>query len=1297
MTSIQALGGAIASADADVPQDTATIRLLARHRPDVLALAEVVSPAVYVEPALLRMARYQLLPQVGAEAEADLWFGPLATPTRRGLVFTASALSSLRARLAADPDRFNAAANLVRRAHANAAPSVQLEEDIILLSLTGSPDSVLEERLAAVAAAMIQQPRRATDIARWLMLALPRLPERARQSPAAWALSLRAGEQLGSPSPLREPPVHDLGRWRSFASVRRPSGYAAAVRLLDDGLRIGAPAGSDDHLVVVPPTSPPILEVGVANARLTPLFFRADEQRQVPVSALQLWSDTTRDLRLSWADRITAVAAAADGESVAVGLSSGWVERRESRTGAVRSRREFGAPVTALAMAGTQILAGTAEGAVYIWDPGGDLRTVLVAGDPITALAVPASAHHVVAAAGREVVVHALPTGNRVGADSFRAGVTAIATSGELVVVLAEGAVYATNATLTQVKVMAAKVGQQIAALSDDQLAILGPDGQVWGWQPISGEPFGPVARPAGPVVGIAASDGALVTAGTDRLLRRWTGPDLAEESGRRRYTGRMQSLTGAASADLFVSGSSGGPLLLRSLAGDAWQLEPVVADDGPLGAVADEEGTRFTFFSGVAEGVEVCLFDALEAESMDDHDYTETRVALEATGDGIWQGYLPGVGPSQRYGYRVHGPYEPAQGQRCNPAKLLLDPYGKAVDGRLRWDEAVYGFRFTDPESMSTTDSAPYMPANVVIDPSFDWGDDRPPRTPYQQTVIYQAHVRGLTMRHPGVPPGQRGTYAGLAHPAVIEHLTRLGVTAVGLMPVHQFVSQYVLVERGLTNYLGNNTIAFFAPHNGYAATSTPGGQVGEFKAMVKALHAAGIEVILDVVYNHTAEGDHRGPTLSFRGIDNAAYYRLDDADKRYYVDFTGTGNSLNMANPRALQLIIESLRYWVTDMHVDGFRFDLAFAFARELHEGDRLSALFDLIRRDPALSQVKLIGGPWDVGPGGYQAGTFPPLWREENGRYRDTVRDFWRGETPAASQFASRFSGSPDLYGNDRQRPTASVNLVTSHDGFTLADLVSYNDKHNEANGENNQDGTDDNRSWNCGAEGPTDNPAILELRERQKRNFLATLLLSRGTPTLLAGDEMGHTQQGNNNAYCQDNEISWLDWDKFTPGGLDEFIARLTQIRREYPILQRSPTFNSALTGEADIVWLHPSGSPMTGPDGDNMMAMAAYIRGEPAESLGEPGPSLVILLNASAENTTFTMPSAGSADLWTVLIDTAFAGAPTVLPPSGQFSAEARSLVLLVSQPAVSAGAESAATHAPEPGVAESEYAVETE
>ncbi|GCD42130.1 glycogen debranching protein GlgX [Streptomyces paromomycinus] len=538
-----------------------------------------------------------------------------------------------------------------------------------------------------------------------------------------------------------------------------------------------------------------------------------------------------------------------------------------------------------------------------------------------------------------------------------------------------------------------------------------------------------------------------------------------------------------------------------------------------PLGATYDGAGTNFAVYSETAERIELSLLH---------DDGSETAVELRETDAFVRHAYLPGIMPGQRYGFRVHGPYEPERGDRHNSAKLLLDPYAKAVSGSIDWDEAVYGYHFGKPDSRNDLDSAPHTMTSVVINPYFDWGDDRPPRTDYHETVLYEAHVKGLTMLHPDLPDDLRGSYAALAHPAVIEHLTELGVTALELMPVHQFVHDHRLVDAGLANYWGYNTIGFFAPHNAYASWGDRGQQVLEFKSAVRALHEAGIEVILDVVYNHTAEGNHLGPTLSFRGLDNASYYRLAD-DPRYYMDTTGTGNSLLMRSPHVLQLIMDSLRYWVTEMRVDGFRFDLAATLARQFHEVDRLSSFFDLVQQDPVVSQVKLIAEPWDVGEGGYQVGNFPPLWTEWNGKFRDTVRDLWRGEPRTLAEFGSRLTGSSDLYQGDGRRPLASVNFVTCHDGFTLRDLVSYDNKHNEANGEDNQDGESFNRSWNCGTEGPTDDPVVQELRARQMRNFIATLLLSQGVPMLSHGDEFGRTQDGNNNAYCQDNELAWVRW------------------------------------------------------------------------------------------------------------------------------------------------------------------------
>jgi isoamylase len=684
-----------------------------------------------------------------------------------------------------------------------------------------------------------------------------------------------------------------------------------------------------------------------------------------------------------------------------------------------------------------------------------------------------------------------------------------------------------------------------------------------------------------------------------------------------------------------------------------------------PLGATWDGSGANFALFSEVAEQVDLCLFDV-------GGDGAETRVELTEVDGFVWHCYLPGIGPGQRYGYRVHGPYDPRRGQRCNPAKLLLDPYGKAVEGSLRWNEALFSYRAGDPNSVNSADSAPFMPRNVVINPYFDWADDRSPRTPYHETLIYEAHVRGLTLRNPEVPQELRGSYAGLGSPPVIDHLTRLGVTAIELMPVHQFVPEQRLAERGLTNYWGYNTIGFLAPHNAYSSSSTaePHGQVAEFKAMVKALHQAGIEVILDVVYNHTAEGGALGPTLSFRGIDNAAYYQLARDNPASYLDYTGCGNSLNVRHPHALQLIMDSLRYWVVDMHVDGFRFDLASALARELHGVDRLATFFELVQQDPVVSQVKLIAEPWDVGEGGYQVGKFPPLWSEWNGKYRDTVRDFWRGVPASLPEFASRLTGSSDLYETSARRPVASVNFATCHDGFTLHDLVSYNFKHNEANGERNKDGSDDNRSWNCGTEGPADDPAITELRDRQARNFLVTLFCSQGVPMLLAGDELGRTQQGNNNAYCQDNELSWVDWEGTSKhSDLLEFTRGLAELRRAHPVFRRRRFFSGEpAAGDAgglrDIIWLAPSGAQMADRDWHDgrTMSVGVFLNGD---AITEPGPrgdtvrdqSFLLLFNARGEPVTFRLPGPDYAASWQPVVDTS--GLPGGAAAAGGLTAAA--------------------------------------
>ncbi len=698
-----------------------------------------------------------------------------------------------------------------------------------------------------------------------------------------------------------------------------------------------------------------------------------------------------------------------------------------------------------------------------------------------------------------------------------------------------------------------------------------------------------------------------------------------------------------------------------------------------PLGATFDGSGTNFALFSEVAERVELCLLDA---------DGTETRVDLPETDGFVWHGYLPDVQPGQRYGFRVHGPFDPAAGHRCNPAKLLLDPYAKAIDGQIDGHSSLFAYDFDDPTELNTEDSAPHTMVSVVVNPFFDWGHDRPPSKGYAESVIYEAHVKGLTQLHPGVPEDLRGTYAAIGHPAVVDHLVDLGVTAIELMPVHQFVNDPHLQTKGLSNYWGYNTIGFFAPHNGYSRSPNPGQQVQEFKQMVKSLHEADIEVILDVVYNHTAEGNHLGPTLCFRGIDNAAYYRLVDDDLEHYFDTTGTGNSLLMRHPHVLQLLMDSLRYWVTEMHVDGFRFDLAATLARQFHEVDRLSAFFDLVQQDPVVSQVKLIAEPWDVGPGGYQVGGFPPLWTEWNGKYRDTVRDFWRGEPATLAEFASRLSGSSDLYEHTARKPIASINFVTAHDGFTLADLTSYNDKHNEANGEDNKDGESHNRSWNCGVEGPTDDEAVNALRRRQQRNFLTTLLLSQGVPMIGHGDELGRTQGGNNNAYCQDNEIAWVDWDLDEHReSLLEFTRALVHLRRDHPVLRRRRFFAGSADhgGESDlgdIAWFSTGGEHMTSADWQEsyVKAVQVFLNGE---AITEPDPrgqtivddSFLVLYNAAPNTVVFTLPPAEFGAAWTCVLDTDHTlDAGAVIKPGDSLGITGRS-VLVLSRPPTTAGA----------------------
>ncbi len=689
-----------------------------------------------------------------------------------------------------------------------------------------------------------------------------------------------------------------------------------------------------------------------------------------------------------------------------------------------------------------------------------------------------------------------------------------------------------------------------------------------------------------------------------------------------------------------------------------------------PRGATWDGEGVNFSVFSAHATKVELCIFDASGRRELQ-------RIELRERTDDMWHAYLPEARPGLLYGYRVHGPYEPAKGHRFNPHKLLIEPYAKHIQGELKWSDAHFGYRVGHQKadlSFDKRDNAAGMPKCRVVDPAFTWGDDRPPRTPLHDTVIYELHVRGFTKRHPDIPPALRGTYAGIATAPAIDHLQRLGVTAVELMPVHAFVDDRHLLDRGLRNYWGYNTIGFFAPDMRYSAT----GRISEFKTMVKTLHSAGIEVILDVVYNHTAEGNHLGPTLSFRGIDNASYYRLSPQDPRYYMDFTGCGNTLNLQNPRVLALLMDSLRYWALEMHVDGFRFDLASALARELFEVDRLGSFFDTIGQDPVLSQVKLIAEPWDVGAGGYQVGNFPPGWNEWNDKYRDSVRAYWKGDEGMIGEFARRFTGSADLYEASGRKPHASVNFVTAHDGFTLEDLVSYNGKHNEANGEDNRDGHDNNRSWNCGAEGPTEDAAVKALRRHQKRNLVATLLLSQGIPMLLAGDELSHTQKGNNNAYCQDNDLSWLDWElNDEHDSFLDFVARMIQLRRQHPVFSRRRFLSGRTVGDGikEVAWLRPDGQEMTQSEWDMPFTrcVGVYLAGaaiQRVDGRGRPvrDDNFLVLFNAHHEAIPFNLPEFHSGCGWHSVLDTASDAQPferRPFPAASQYSLQGRSVAVL--------------------------------
>jgi len=705
--------------------------------------------------------------------------------------------------------------------------------------------------------------------------------------------------------------------------------------------------------------------------------------------------------------------------------------------------------------------------------------------------------------------------------------------------------------------------------------------------------------------------------------------------------------------------------------------LKPWPGNPYPLGAHYDGDGVNFSLFSENATGVTLCLFDHPE-------DKTE-KYCIDFTErtHHSWHAYLPGIKPGQLYGYRVHGPYDPANGHRFNANKLLIDPYARAISGTIQWHDSLYGYQFNHEEmdlSFNEMNSAPYLPKSVVIDPNYDWGNDSPLKIPFHKTIIYEIHVRGFTKLHPEIPEELRGTYAALGHPAVIDHLHSLGVNAIELMPVHQFISDQHLEDKGLTNFWGYNTIGFFAPDIRYASHPDQYQQVNEFKDMVKALHKAGIEVILDVVYNHTGEGNHLGPTLSFRGIDNSSYYRLTGEDPRYYMDYTGTGNTLNTVHPTVLRLLMDSLRYWALEMHVDGFRFDLASALAREFHDVDKLGSFFDVLHQDPVLSQMKLIAEPWDVGEGGYQVGEFPTGWAEWNGKYRDCIRDFWRSEDHTLPEFANRITGSSDLYLDNWRNPMASINFITAHDGFTMRDLVSYNDKHNEANGENNQDGESHNRSWNCGHEGPTDDPDIIRLRRKQIRNFLTTLFISQGVPMLLGGDEMGRTQQGNNNAYCQDNEISWVDWEHKDEKLLD-FTRKLIHFTTRHPTFHRRKWFQGIpIKGKdiTDIAWFLPEGMEMSDEHWTETYAksLGVLLHGEGIHSRDDQGNKIVddnfyLMFNGHFEPVDFILPEEKWGASWNKIVDTSLEEAiqeksKKTLSAGSKITLDSRSIIILI-------------------------------
>jgi glycogen operon protein len=1265
------------------PSDLDVVTRLQRRQPGVVRLAAILSLAASIDSGLVREARLRLLPWADVTVEADLWFSPLVVwRAEDRLALRSDALDPLRTRLARSVETLRAARDLVRRWHADAPPSVRLEEELIWWGVSG--DDRAEERIeklfGTVAAAVQQDSRRGDAISRWMIGSVPRLPPRARSSAGAWALQTWSAHRLQLPVPRGRAPLGTRfsGRWTSFLESAVPT-VSVGLRLTDTGLATELPPAPSDHVIRVPATYPIVLDVQGTDAPGRRVLLAGGPGRHslAAVSFVDPGSGTVVR-RVEAAEAGHLMAASPSSLALAADRTVWLFDSAGERLAVL----EHDARVTAICFGEDQLVTAEEAGLVQLWSvPGAELLGRVGAGENVVALAADPTGRYlgVRLVGGRSLVYDSLLE----VVVEHDGPVRDLAFSGEDRVTMAcgeKGALIWSLQSRTVVGQFESDSPIIRVAAAEDRLVAADLNGRLHVWDV---DRTRPVAS-AGPFYDIRAvriaPDGMLVLTGPGAL---WIVDFEAEPRAEVEPRAAVERMTAAAFSTptrrrvdvggrvIALSPPSVGPVaaltapdrvVVTTAFGDAYEVDRLDrAND--LGARWSSDSTIFRLFSEIAERVELCLFDEEGAE---------TRIEMHrGDDDQVWWARLPDIHPGQRYGYRVHGPWDPQRGQRCNPNKLLLDPYARAIEGPVRWNYAIYPYPWSDPDAdlaHDDVDSAPYVPLSVVCDAAFDWGTDGAPQVPWAETVLYELHVKGFTQLHPYVPQNLRGTYAGLAAPEAVAHLNALGVTSIVLLPVHQFVHDHMLVERGLRNYWGYNSIGYLAPHNEYSSSGQRGEQVEEFKRMVKTLHAVGIEVILDVVYSHTAEGNHLGAMLSFRGIDNAAYYRLM-TDPRFYQDYTGTGNTLNIRHPRVLQLIMDSLRYWVQEMHVDGFRFDLATILARERQDFDPQSTFFELVQQDPVLSQVKLIAEPWDVGPGGYQAGNFPPQWSELNGRYRDTVRDLWRGQDGVLNEFAARFTGSHDLYELAGRRPFASVNFVTAHSGFTLQDLVSYNAKHNEANGESNLDGTADNRSWNCGVEGPTDDPDVKALRARQVRNFLTTLLLSQGVPMLTAGDELGRTQRGNNNAYCQDNPISWVDWEH-ADGDLQGFVRALLALRRDHPTFRRSGSFRGRDDPSVeDIRWSRPDGREMTGTDWETAYARSIgvlfdgrLIAGTDMLGRAVTDDDFFVAFNAYWEPVTITIPGDRP---WTRVLDTADDRDRGALVAGGSIVVPGRSIAVL--------------------------------